>query len=179
MESLLYYRRLCDRSQYSYGNQKSTVIAFDAGNLDPVIEELKKAYPNSPLIIAGDDDVWKDHNTGREKAQQAALKYGCSVVFPHSKIQLPNQQTLMIFMVLEGLEEVKHNSANLKPHHRPSIGLNPHLSRVSRRISLLSFPYPPKLSSPSLTNPGSPILLNVCSVPWTMWRLRLLLLQLP
>ena len=37
------------------------VIAFDAGNLDPVIEELKKAYPNSPLIIAGDDDVWKDH----------------------------------------------------------------------------------------------------------------------
>ena len=54
-----------------------TVIAFDAGNLEPVIEDLKQAYPKSPLVIAGDDDQWKEHNVGREKAEEAARKYGC------------------------------------------------------------------------------------------------------
>lgn len=33
--------------------QKATVIAFDARNLEPVIDELKKTYPKSPLVIAG------------------------------------------------------------------------------------------------------------------------------
>ncbi len=48
-------------------NLSPVVVAFDAGNLVPVIEEIRKGYPNSPLIIAGDDDCWKDNNVGREK----------------------------------------------------------------------------------------------------------------
>jgi putative DNA primase/helicase len=83
------------------------VVAFDAGSIDPVIEEIKKSYPNSPLIIAGDDDVWKDHNIGREKAQQAALKHGCSFVFPSFKDTSSKPTDFNDLLVLEGLEAVK------------------------------------------------------------------------
>ena len=84
-----------------------TVVAFDAGNLESVIEELKKAYPQSPLIIAGDDDVWKDTNPGREKAREAAQKYGCSVVFPTFKETSRKPTDFNDLHVLEGVEEVK------------------------------------------------------------------------
>jgi putative DNA primase/helicase len=87
--------------------QRTVVVAFDAGNLDPVIEQLRKVYPNSPFIIAGDDDAWKDHNTGREKAQQAALKYGCSVVFPSFKDPSSKPTDFNDLLALEGLESVK------------------------------------------------------------------------
>jgi hypothetical protein len=87
--------------------QKTVVVAFDAGNLDPVIEELKKAYPKSPIIIAGDDDCWKDSNTGREKAEEAAQKYDCSVVFPQFKNTDTKPTDFNDLHVLEGLEVVK------------------------------------------------------------------------
>ncbi len=85
----------------------SVVVAFDAYSLEPVIEELKKVYPNSPLIIAGDDDVWKDHNIGRENAQQAALKYGCSFVFPSFKDTTSKPTDFNDLHLREGLEEVQ------------------------------------------------------------------------
>jgi putative DNA primase/helicase len=87
--------------------QKSVVIAFDAGNIDPVIEDLKKTYPRSSLIIAGDDDRWKDNNIGREKAEEAAQQYGCSVVFPQFKNTDTKPTDFNDLHVLEGLEEVK------------------------------------------------------------------------
>ncbi|WP_250691317.1 toprim domain-containing protein, partial [Escherichia coli] len=34
-----------------------TVAAFDSGNLEPVAKALKEAYPDKPIIIAGDDDI--------------------------------------------------------------------------------------------------------------------------
>lgn len=85
----------------------TTVVAFDAGNLDSVIEEVRKAYPQSPLILAGDDDRWKDSNMGREKAMEAAQKYGCSVVFPHFKETDAKPTDFNDLHVLEGVEEVK------------------------------------------------------------------------
>jgi hypothetical protein len=39
-----------------------------------VIEELKKIYPKSPIGIAGDDDSWKEKNTGKIAAEEAAQK---------------------------------------------------------------------------------------------------------
>ena len=86
---------------------QTTVIAFDAGNLDSVIEELKKAYPKSPIIIAGDDDCWKDHNTGREKAEDAAQQYGCTVIFPKFKNTETKPTDFNDLHVLEGLNAVK------------------------------------------------------------------------
>jgi len=84
-----------------------TIIAFDAGNLDPVIEELKRAYPRSPILIAGDDDHWKEHNVGREKAEQVVNKYGCSVVFPRFKNTETKPTDFNDLHVLEGVSIVK------------------------------------------------------------------------
>jgi len=93
-----------------------TVVAFDAGNLEPVIEELKKAYPHSPITIAGDDDRWKTTNTGREKAEEAAQKYACSFVFPEFK-NVPTESKPTDFNdlhVLEGLDTVKAQLQQVK-----------------------------------------------------------------
>ncbi|MBL0318570.1 MAG: DUF927 domain-containing protein [Alphaproteobacteria bacterium] len=60
----------------------TTVIAFDAGNLEPVIKAIKNKYSQSPITIAADNDQWKERNTGKEKAEEAAAKHGCMIVLP-------------------------------------------------------------------------------------------------
>jgi putative DNA primase/helicase len=84
-----------------------TIIAFDAGNLEAVVEELKRAYPKSPLLIAGDDDTSKEKNIGRIKAEEAARKHKCLVTFPKFKSIEGTQTDFNDLHVLEGLEEVK------------------------------------------------------------------------
>lgn len=80
--------------------QTTTVIAFDAGNLKPVIENLTKSYPLSKIIIAGDDD-----EAGHEKARAASLLYGCSLRFP-SFLNQPGTDFNDLHQLL-GLETVK------------------------------------------------------------------------
>ncbi|OJW51795.1 MAG: hypothetical protein BGO67_07070 [Alphaproteobacteria bacterium 41-28] len=92
--------------------QQATVIAFDAGNLDSVIEELKKAFPRSPILIAGDEDCWKESNVGRIKAEEAAKKYGCSAIFPKFKDIETQPTDFNDLHMLEGLEEVKSRINN-------------------------------------------------------------------
>ena len=87
--------------------QQATVVAFDAGNLEPVINDLRKAYPTSSIILAGDDDCWKDHNIGRDKAEQVAEKYDCAVVFPTFKAKETQPTDFNDLHVLEGLQVVK------------------------------------------------------------------------
>jgi putative DNA primase/helicase len=82
-------------------------IAFDAGNLEPVVEALTKAYSQTSLILAGDEDQWKDKNVGRKTAEEVAKKYGCSVVFPTFKNTATYPTDFNDLHVLEGLEEVK------------------------------------------------------------------------
>ena len=88
----------------------TVIIAFDAGSIDPVINAIKITYPHLLGIIAGDDDQWpKDgNNAGRQKAEDAAKKYGCHVVFPkfkeeHHKSDPTDWNDLHC---LEGLNEV-------------------------------------------------------------------------
>ncbi len=58
-------------------NVGTIVIAYDAYNLLPVIEHLKKAFPKSIIIIAGDND-----ETGIKKANAAADAFQCQTIFP-------------------------------------------------------------------------------------------------
>jgi putative DNA primase/helicase len=85
---------------------EATVIAFDSGNLDPVIGELKRVYPNSPITIAADNDQWKELNAGKEAAEAAAKKWNCNVTLPHFKDCSTKPTDFNDLMVLEGIEEV-------------------------------------------------------------------------
>ncbi|MBS0628447.1 MAG: DUF3987 domain-containing protein, partial [Verrucomicrobia bacterium] len=61
---------------------RPVVIAFDCGNFDSVIASLRIKYPKHEIIIAGDDDVEVKENPGRTKAEAAADKYNCKIIFP-------------------------------------------------------------------------------------------------
>lgn len=56
--------------------KRPTVVAFDAGNLKPVAEAIRKQYPNSNIVIASDNDHKLENkpqgNVGLIKATEAA-----------------------------------------------------------------------------------------------------------
>jgi len=57
-------------------------IAFNANNLTEVASEVRDRYPNSAVVICGDDDAWTDGNPGRSKATSAADVMRCRAIFP-------------------------------------------------------------------------------------------------
>lgn len=60
------------------------VVAFDSGNLLPVAQVMRRKKPDSLIIFCADNDCWKgEKNTGREKAEAAAIAIGnARVVWP-------------------------------------------------------------------------------------------------
>ena len=60
----------------------TVAVAFDAGNLMPVAENVRSRFPNSSLVIAGDDDHENKVNVGRTKAEAVAATLGLRAVFP-------------------------------------------------------------------------------------------------
>ena len=64
------------------------VVAFDAGNLKPVAEAIRKANPQADIVIAADDDHKLEahpvirKNVGREKAEEAAQAVGGRTISP-------------------------------------------------------------------------------------------------
>jgi len=91
---------------------KPVIIAFDCGNLDSVINALREKYPNHRITIAADDDFENPHNPGRKKAEEAAEKHHCDVVFPKfpEGFTLPNGKSGTDFNDVHvhiGLEEVR------------------------------------------------------------------------
>ena len=62
---------------------KPVVMAFDCGNLLPVAQALKAAFPSGvEFIIASDDDWKREGNPGRTKAREAALAIGARLAVP-------------------------------------------------------------------------------------------------
>jgi len=57
-------------------------VAFNAGNLAAVAERVRKAKPVAVIIIAADNDRFKEHNAGVTFATDAAKKFGCLVAVP-------------------------------------------------------------------------------------------------
>lgn len=60
-------------------------ICFDAGNIGPVLENLRKLYPEQCIGIAADNDQWKPDkgNPGKDKATEAARRYGAFAAWPN------------------------------------------------------------------------------------------------
>lgn len=66
---------------------KAVAVAFDSGNLDPVVAALKERYPTNPIYIMGDNDKHQQQNVGVEKAMAAAEKHQVGVAFPAFKAE--------------------------------------------------------------------------------------------
>jgi len=115
-KSIIFTEGYATGASVHMATQQTTVIVFDAGNLESVIEEVKKTYPKSPIIIAGDDDSWKESNVGRAKAEELIKKYGCCVVFPQFKNTETHPTDFNDLHKLEGLEEVRHQINNPLPN---------------------------------------------------------------
>ena len=64
----------------------AVAAAFDAGNLLSVAKALRQSYPDTCLVLCGDDDLQtfatKGHNPGRDKATAAARAVSGLAVFP-------------------------------------------------------------------------------------------------
>ena len=63
----------------------AVAVAFDAGNLKPTAEQLRRKYPAMKLVICADNDQWTEGNPGLTKAKEAASAAGASVIFPAFK----------------------------------------------------------------------------------------------
>lgn len=89
------------------------VVAFDCGNLEPVVANLKTIYPRHQITIAADDDSATPDNPGKTKAEEAAKKHNCTVVlpvFPESKKMAPGGKAYTDFndlATVAGMEEVR------------------------------------------------------------------------
>lgn len=58
------------------------IVAFNAGNLKPVMATLRLKYREATLVICGDDDRWTDGNPGKRKAEEAAAVVNGFAIFP-------------------------------------------------------------------------------------------------
>jgi putative DNA primase/helicase len=59
--------------------QQPVIVAFNAGNLEPVAKRIRTLYPNHELIICGDNDA---SGTGQKAARAAALAVGGKYLLP-------------------------------------------------------------------------------------------------
>lgn len=58
------------------------IVAFDAGNLLPVVELLHAHHPAIQLVLCADNDHRSEQNTGLIKARGAAEAVGCRLAIP-------------------------------------------------------------------------------------------------
>ena len=83
------------------------LVAFDAGNIESVVDEYRAAHPEARMVICGDDDQWKDRNAGREKATKCATDKGLKVVFPRFSLTENKPTDFNDLAKNEGIEAVR------------------------------------------------------------------------
>lgn len=75
-----------------------TVVAFDAGNIYPVTEAIRKKYPDAQIILCADNDAYGDANTGVLKATSAAKHFGGMLYILRLKTPPQNPPILTTYM---------------------------------------------------------------------------------
>ena len=65
-----------------YAEDDTIVVAFNAGNLLPVARYFRKKFPESEIVIAGDNDFKNPVNIGKDKAIAAARLVNASYSIP-------------------------------------------------------------------------------------------------
>ncbi|HEX9324140.1 MAG TPA: toprim domain-containing protein [Xanthobacteraceae bacterium] len=60
----------------------TAIVAFDAGNLQPVVQAVREKYPNTEIVICADDDWKTNGNPGLAKARGAARAVNATIAVP-------------------------------------------------------------------------------------------------
>lgn len=88
---------------------RSVIVYFNASNIDGVLKSLTENYPSKEFCIMADNDLWQQKNVGKEKAEEAAKKYGAKVILP--KFSLANKDEAPTdfndLHVISGIDEVR------------------------------------------------------------------------
>ncbi len=84
------------------------VVAFDSGNLKSVAQALRKKYPNLKMILCADNDCYHENgfNPGVEKAKEAAVATGSTIVVPKFKDMSSKPTDFNDLFILEGKKAV-------------------------------------------------------------------------
>ncbi len=64
-----------------------TIVAFDAGNLQPVCVAIRKRYPRANILVCADDDFQTEGNPGVKAAAAAALAVNGAWVAPQFSVE--------------------------------------------------------------------------------------------
>lgn len=87
-------------------------VAFNAGNLLKVAKRVKEICPNSEIIIACDNDMHKEINTGVIQGTKAAELINCFLAIPEFKINDGKSTDFNDLFVIEGKDAV---TSQIKP----------------------------------------------------------------
>jgi len=89
-----------------------TIVAFNANNLEIVAGIIRGKYPDLDIIICGDNDQFKEINTGKESATKAAKSINARLVLPQFKSLESKPTDFNDLHTLEGGTEVKRQIEN-------------------------------------------------------------------
>lgn len=127
----------------------AVVCAFNAGNLLPVAQEIRRAFPSSQVIVAGDDDrhVKKPDGTpwnpGREKAEKAAAALGTKAIFPSFNDPSSELSDFNDMLIEQGLDAVRglleQESSDIEPTSFVPLGFeeSTHFFYATRQRSIV------------------------------------------
>lgn len=84
-------------------------VAFNANNLLPVSQNLKKRYKRTHIVICGDDDYLTEGNPGKQSAEAAALAVSGSYIIPDFTVDREGKKLTDFndLQMLEGGQEVQ------------------------------------------------------------------------
>ncbi|NVN90162.1 MAG: DUF3631 domain-containing protein [Desulfuromonadales bacterium] len=118
----------------------AVACAFNAGNLRPVAEALRKKYPDMVLVICADDDHLKKGNPGLRQAIEAARAVNGLVAVPAFSSKRGNMDKDFNDLArLSGPEAIKACiEAAAPPPTEDPFPLDLSLNEVIRRLSRLS-----------------------------------------
>ena len=130
----------------------AVAVAFDAGNLRPVAEALRKKFPGLRIVLCADNDQWTEGNPGATKAREAAEAVGGLLALPTFQDTAERPTDFNDLHRLEGLEVVRRQIEAATSEEAPKPG---RLKMVDI-VELLSLQFPPRenLLSPWLPQQG-------------------------
>lgn len=106
--------------------------AFNAGNLKQVAEDLAKKYTEYRIIIAADNDQFKDNNVGMSKAKESGFEF----IYPTFDNLETNPTDFNDLYCLEGPEALFKNPEDFPTHLIPE----PFKSYVKQESRMLEVP---------------------------------------